>query len=32
MHYDHGNPVGIVLSIQKGSTSKEMKANRNVGK
>jgi hypothetical protein len=30
--YDHGNLAGIAVSMQKGSTSKGMKANRNFGK
>ena len=28
---DHGNPAGIAVSIQKGTTSNEMEANRNFG-
>jgi hypothetical protein len=26
---DHGNPTGITVLMQKGATSKEMKANKN---
>jgi hypothetical protein len=26
---DHGNPAGIAVSIQKGTTSKRMEANTN---
>jgi len=29
---DHGNPAGIVASMQKGTTSEGMEANRNFDK
>jgi hypothetical protein len=29
---DHGNPAGIAALMQKGTTSKGMKANKNFGK
>jgi hypothetical protein len=29
---DHGNPAGIIVSMQKGTTSKGMEANRNFDK
>jgi len=29
---DHGNPAGIAVSMQKGTTLKGMEANRNFGK
>jgi hypothetical protein len=29
---DHGNPAGIVASMQKGTTLKGMEVNRNSGK
>ena len=32
MHYNHGNPIGIVPSMQKGSASKGMEATRNFSK
>jgi hypothetical protein len=29
---EHGNPAGITVLTQKGTTSKEMEANKNVDK